>query len=279
MHRTFIPGIAPPAVQSEPAWWFAFVGTKLLVHLEGTVSQIPNLISLTEIGLVPVRTQFLGTLDDQPCYSAELPKDALASLEEVIARQGMALQGLRELHGTLDEDLYALSGRAIQIVEWDRTHQYCGHCATPTTQLPNERAKRCPKCGLVNYPRLSPAMIVLVSRGDELLLARAPRFPTGMYGLIAGFVEPGESLEETVVREVREEVGIEVKDIRYFGSQPWPFPNSLMIGFTATYASGDIAIAPQELADAAWFSKHNLPQIPPKVSIARKLIDWFVSTH
>ncbi|MBD1930499.1 MULTISPECIES: NAD(+) diphosphatase [Cyanophyceae] len=271
MHRTFIPGIAPPEVQSQPAWWFAFAGNKLLVRVEGTVSYIPNLISLTEIGLMPVRSQFLGTLDDRPCYSAELPKDA------VIA-DGLRLQGLRELYGTLDEDLYALSSRAIQIMEWDRTHQYCGQCATPTTQLTNERAKRCPKCGLVNYPRLSPAVIVLISRGEEILLARASRFPAGMYGLIAGFVEPGESLEETIVREVREEVGIEVKDIRYFGSQPWPFPNSLMIGFTATYASGDIIIDPQELEDAAWFSKDSLPLIPPKLSIARKLLDWFVST-
>lgn len=272
MNRSFIPGIAPPAVQSEPAWWFAFVGNKLLVRLEGTRSQIPHLISLTEISLVPVRTQFIGTLDDQPCYSAELPRDA-------IAPDGMSLQGLRELYGTLDEDLFALSGCAIQIVEWDRTHQYCGHCATPTSQLFHERAKRCPNCGLVNYPRLSPAIIVLISRGEELLLARAHRFPAGMYSVLAGFVEPGESLEETVVREVREEVGIEVKDIRYFGSQPWPFPNSLMIGFTATYASGDITLEPQELVDAAWFSKHNLPQLPPKLSIARKLIDWFVFTH
>ncbi len=279
MYRTFIPGIAPPTVQSEPAWWFAFVGNKLLVRLEGTVSHVPHLISLKEIGLVPIRTQYLGTLDDRPCYSAELPKDALAQLNEVIAPNGMSLRGLRELYGTLDEDLFVLSGRAIQIVEWDRTHQYCGHCATGTTQLPNERAKRCPKCGLVNYPRLSPAIIVLVSRGEELLLARAHRFPPGMYSVLAGFVEPGETLEETVVREVREEVGIEVKDIRYFGSQPWPFPNSLMIGFTATYSSGDIIIEPQELLDAAWFNKHNLPQIPPKLSIARKLIDWFVSTH
>ena len=271
MHRTFIPAIVPPAIQSELAWWFAFVGNKLLVHLEGTVTQVPNLINLTEIGIVPVRTQFLGTLDNQPCYSAELPKDAHIPND-------MAVQGLRDLYGTLNEDLFVLSCRAVQIVEWDRTHQYCGHCATPTTQLPHERAKRCPKCGLVNYPRLSPAIIVLISRGEEVLLARAPRFPVGMYSILAGFVEPGESLEETVVREVREEVGIEVKDICYFGSQPWPFPNSLMIGFTATYASGDIVIEPEELTDAAWFNKHNLPLIPSKLSIARKIIDWFVST-
>ncbi|MGQ4647966.1 NAD(+) diphosphatase [Lyngbya aestuarii] len=272
MHRTFIPGIAPPASQTEPAWWFAFVGNKLVVHQEGTLNKIPQLVSLTEIGLVPVRTQFLGTLDNQPCYSAELPKDA-------VIPDGMTLQGLRQLYGTLDEDLFVIAGRAVQITEWDRTHQYCGHCATPTTQLPHERAKRCPTCGLVNYPRLSPAVIVLISRGDELLLARAHRFQPGMYSIIAGFVEPGESLEEAVVREVREEVGIELQDIRYFSSQPWPFPNSLMIGFTATYASGNICVEPEELVDAAWFSKHNLPQVPSKLSIARKLIDWFVSTH
>lgn len=272
MHRIFIPGIAPLAVQSEPAWWFAFVGNKLLVRQEGTVSQIPKLISLEEIGLIPVRMQFLGTLDDQPCYSAELPQDA-------IAPNGMSLWGLRELYSTLDEDIFMLSGRAIQIVEWDRTHQYCGHCATPMTQLPHERAKRCPKCELVNYPRLSPAIIVLVSRDEELLLARTHRFPPGMYSILAGFVEPGESLEETVVREVHEEVGIDITDIRYFGSQPWPFPNSLMIGFTATYAHGDITIEPQELVDAGWFNKHNLPKLPPPLSIARKLIDWFIATH
>lgn len=270
MHRTFIPGIAPPEEQSQPAWWFAFMGNKLLVRLEGAGSQIPCLMNLVEIGLMPVRTQFIGTLNNQECYSAELPKDT-------IAPDGMAFRGLRELYDSLEEDFFALSGRAFQIVEWDRTHQYCGHCATPMTQLPNERSKRCSNCGLVNYPRLSPAIIVLVSHGEKLLLARAHRFPQAFYSVLAGFVEPGESLEETVMREVREEVGIEVKDIRYFGSQPWPFPNSLMIGFTAVYASGEIVIEQRELADAAWFSKHSLPQIPPKLSIARKLIDWFVS--
>ena len=271
MHRTFIPGIALPDTQSEPAWWFAFVDNKLLVNLTSTEEQVPHLISLSEIGLVPVRSQFLGTLDGQPCYSAELPKD-------VVIPDGMTLEGLRQLYGRLEEDLFFIGGRAVQIMEWDRTHQFCGHCATPMTQFSHERAKRCPKCRLVNYPRLSPAVIVLVSRGDQLLLARAHRFRAGMYSVIAGFVEPGESLEETVVREVREEVGIEVKDIRYFGSQPWPFPNSLMIGFTATYASGEIKIEPEELVDAAWFSKDNLPEVPSRLSIAHKLIDWFVST-
>lgn len=271
MRQIFIPGIAPPTEQSQPAWWFAFAGNKLLVRDEGVLSYIPSLTNLADIGIMPIRTQFIGTIDNQACYSAELPKDTVAPV-------GMSLRGLRDLYSSLEEEFFSISGRAFQIMEWDRTHQYCGHCATPTTQLPEERAKRCPNCGLVNYPRLSPAIIVLVSRGEEVLLARAHRFPEAMYSVLAGFVEPGESLEQTVIREVREEVGIDLKDIRYFGSQSWPFPNSLMIGFTAVYASGEIVIEKKELADAAWFSKHNLPKIPPKLSIARQLIDWFVST-
>jgi NAD+ diphosphatase len=270
MHRTFITGVTPPIEQSQSAWWFAFVDNKLLVESVGVNSQIPLLSDLAEIGLMPVRTQFLGTLDNQDCYCAELPKDT-------IAPPGMVTKGLRDLYGSLEEDFFALSGRAFQIVEWDRTHQYCGHCATKMIQLPNQRAKKCPNCRLVNYPRLSPAVIVLVTRGEQILLARAHRFKEPMYSVVAGFVEPGESLEETVIREVQEETGILVKDIRYFGSQPWPFPNSLMIGFTAVYASGDIIIDQRELVDAAWFDRNNLPPIPPKLSIARKLIDSFVS--
>jgi len=268
MHRTFISSATPPTEPSR-SWWFVFVGNQLLVYAEGDETQIPDLESLTEIGLSPIRTQFLGTLDDRPCYSAELSKDAVIPIN-------MATHGLRELYGRLDDDLFALSGRAVQIKEWDRTHQYCGYCATLMTQIVGDRAKRCPNCGLVNYPRLSPAIIVLISRGEDILLARSPRFPSLMFSVLAGFVEPGESLEETLIREVREEVGIEVKDIRYFGSQPWAFPNSLMIGFTAVYAGGEITIEPAEIAEAAWFHKHDLPNIPPRLSIARKLIDWFV---
>lgn len=271
MYRTFIPGVTPPPEQSETAWWFAFVGNKLLVQSCGDKTQIPYLTDLAQIGIAPVRTQFLGNLDNQRCYSAELAKDT-------VVPPGMVTKRLRELYGSLEEEFFAISGRAFQIVEWDRTHQYCGHCATKMVQLPGQRAKKCPNCGLANYPRLSPAVIVLVSRGEEMLLARSHRFPESLYSVVAGFVEPGESLEETVIREVQEETGILVEDIRYFGSQPWPFPNSLMIGFTAVYASGEIVIDKRELVDAAWFSKHNLPQIPPKLSIARKLIDWFLST-
>ncbi len=182
MTRLFIPGITPPTQQSQPAWWFAFVGNKLLIcdrvrvaspsgeatpFLRNperteyrTDNQIPHLINLAEINLTPIRTQFLGTIDSYPCYCAELPKDT-------VPPEGMIFRGLRELYGILEEDFFALGGRGFQIMEWDRTHQYCGHCATVTTQLSGDRAKRCPNCGLVNYPRLSPAIIVLTVTSDQ----------------------------------------------------------------------------------------------------------------
>jgi len=140
-----------------------------------------------------------------------------------------------------------------------------------------ERAKECPQCGLLHFPRLAPAIIVLVERDQEFLLARSRHFLPGMYSVLAGFVEPGESLEEAVVREVKEEVGVDIKDIKYFGSQPWPFPHSLMIGFTATYAGGEISLNDSEIEDAGWFTVNNLPRIPGKISIARKLIDGYLA--
>jgi NAD+ diphosphatase len=277
MERLFTPSVQRPETFEQSAWWFAFVGQRLLVQtnpMPAGSCAIPLVHQLSDLSpdlaLSPLRIQGLGDLDGIFCYSAELSVD-------VVLPDGMQLVKLRDLYGELPDDLFAIAGRAVQIMEWDRTHQYCGFCATPTTQLPHERAKRCPNCGLVNYPRLSPAAIVLISRRAEILLARAPRFPAGMYSILAGFVEPGESLEETVVREVREEVGLEITNIRYFGSQPWPYPNSLMIGFTATYVSGEIVLEPEELVEAGWFHKHHLPQLPPKLSIARKLIDWFVA--
>jgi len=136
----------------------------------------------------------------------------------------MTFEGLRKIYGRLDEDLFWIAARAVQIVDWDRTHQFCGRCGVPLRTKTTERAKECPQCGLLHFPRLAPAIIVLVERDNKLLLARSRHFPSGMYSVIAGFVEPGESLEEAVVREMKEEVGISVKDIKYFGSQPWPFP-------------------------------------------------------
>jgi NAD+ diphosphatase len=189
---------------------------------------------------------------------------------------------LRAFHARVPEHHWLAAGRAVQVVEWARTHRFCGRCGKPTELVPAERAMRCAACGLTAFPRISPAMITLVTRGDvgpdqEALLARGVQFPRPMYSCLAGFVEPGESLEAAVIREVREEVGVAVANPRYFGSQPWPFPNSLMVGFRADWESGDIVCDPTEIVDAGWYRKDDLPTVPPGISIARKLIDAWLA--
>jgi len=269
-NKDFIASVVPPVERKGPAWWFAFQGNNLLVSEKSSSISIPCFNDFSELGL-PVKSQhYLGLLGDRFCYAIEVS-------ENLNPPSGMIFEGLRQVHGRLDEDLFWIAARAIQIVDWDRTHRFCGRCGAPTEAQKAERAKKCSKCGLLHFPRLAPAIIVLIERGDQLLLARARRFPTVMYSVLAGFVEPGESLEETVVREVKEEVGLSLKDIRYFGSQPWPFPHSLMIAFTATYAGGEISLDDNEIEDAGWFTVDNLPPLPGKISIARKLIDWFIT--
>jgi NAD+ diphosphatase len=184
-----------------------------------------------------------------------------------------AVAGLRELFAPLGEEGFMAAGRATQLVEWAQTSRYCGRCGTPTERVDHERSMRCPRCGLLAYPRIAPAVIVLVRRGDEALLAHGARFPAPFYSTLAGFVEIGESLEDTIAREIREEVGVEVKAPRYFGSQPWPFPHSLMVGFSARWAAGEIRCDRSEILDARWFRADALPPIPPRLSIARRLID------
>ena len=185
------------------------------------------------------------------------------------------LRGIRSLFGQVEEEQIWVAGLANQFVIWNENHRYCGKCGRLTTEKTDERAKACLHCGLVNYPRLSPAVIMAVIKDRQILLAQSQRFHAKFYSVLAGFVEPGETLEECVKREVREEVGIAVKNIRYFGSQPWPFPDSLMIAFTAEYAGGEIEIDNSEILYAGWFTADSLTFIPPKISIARHLIDWF----
>ena len=252
--------------------WFVFHRDRLLLRESGNGCQIPCAVNLAQIKPAPIRGQYLGTLDDRPCYAAELA-DENQDLE------GFQLIGLRETFGQLEEELIWIAGRANQLVDLSRNHQFCGQCGHPTADKPEERAKICSACGLVNYPRLSPAVIMAVVKGDRLLLASNRRFKSGFYSVLAGFVEPGETLEECVAREIKEEVGINVKNIRYFGSQPWPFPNSLMVGFSADYAGGEIKVDQSEIVDAGWFKADNLPAIPPRITIARHLIDWFVKKN
>lgn len=266
----FVPALRPPEVAPRAAAWFAFRGDRLLVRPNGDIAALLEYDDLAQLGADFEAAHYLGRLDDVDCYAIHLD-EALEAPPET------SLEGLRALFGRLPDAQYTVAGRAIQILHWDLTHRFCGRCGEPTVHAPSDRAKLCPKCGLLAFPRLSPAVIMLVQRGDELLLARGAQFPEAFYSVLAGFVEPGESLEEAVQREIFEEVGLQVRDTRYFGSQPWPFPHQLMIGFTTTYAGGEIQPQAGEIVDAAWFSRHGeLPRLPGKLSIARRLIDWFV---
>ncbi len=284
---SFEPAVAPPAVASNDGLLLAFCDRKLLtLDAERATSVVPT---VGEIGtlvlsqrLILSRQLFLGRLDGREVHAAEVTvQGALGTLGDAGQQFGavpLVLHTLRGLFGRLPDHLFWLAGRAIQFLEWDRDHQFCGRCGVPTEARSEERSRVCPGCSLAHYPRLAPAVIVLVHDGDRLLLARSPHFPPGMYSTLAGFVEPGEQLEDTVTREIREEVGITVRDVCYFGSQPWPFPHSLMIGFTAAYNGGELAFGGDgdgEIEDAAWFSMDQLPLIPPRISIARALIDGF----
>ncbi|MEY4365113.1 MAG: pyrophosphatase [Actinomycetota bacterium] len=189
---------------------------------------------------------------------------------------------LFSLFGRVSDEEWFVAGRAVQLVEWARTHRYCGKCGGPTELSRNDRAYNCPSCRIPFFPRLSPAIITLVTRGEgddeEALLARGTNFRAPLYSCLAGFVEPGENLEQAVVREVREEVGITVGEVTYVASQPWPFPNSLMLGFTARHVEGDIEIDETEISDAQWFRRGDIPMIPGNISIARRLIDgWLLA--
>jgi NAD+ diphosphatase len=188
---------------------------------------------------------------------------------------------MRGLFNRLPDDLLAIGGRAVQMLEFDRTHHFCGACATAMESFEGGRSRKCPACGETYYPKVSPAMMVLIKRdlpqGRQLLLARSARFPRGMYSALAGFVEPSESIEECIHREAFEEVGLKIGNLRYFSSQGWPFPNSLMIAYVADYDSGDIVPQEGEIEDARWFDLDALPSLPHRLSIARRLVNSVIA--
>jgi NAD+ diphosphatase len=244
---------------------FVFRGDELLVRNEDL--SLPDAFATALLGLQRGQFQPLGLLSGQYCQTAWLPRSA-------VAPDGYAFRKLRALFGAMDDARMAIAGRAFQISDWARTHQFCGACGSPKQQMQGERCMRCAACGHLAYPRISPAMMVLIRRGHSILLARNALSPARFFSALAGFVEAGESIEETIHREVAEEVGLKVRDIRYFGSQPWPFPNSLMIAYTAEYDSGEIHVDENEIAEARWFGPGDaLPPLPPAgISIAGALI-------
>jgi len=279
MEQQFVSTVKAPPSLPPKSIWLIFQGSRLLVYEEEDKATLPVLHRPEALNLTLVRQHYLGYLENGEvihCYVAEVARGT-----EAPGR--MAFHGLRRLYGRLPEEHLWLGGRAVQIIDWDRTHIYCGRCGAVNKMEGHERAKKCPDCGLVTYPRISPAIIVRVTRsgeaGAEILMARGHGYRPGFYSVLAGFVEPGEDLETAVRREIKEEVGIEVKRVRYFGSQPWPFPNSLMIAFTAEYAAGELVLEEEEIEDARWCTPDTMPSIPPPMSISRALIDDYLKSQ
>lgn len=264
----FVPDFRVTPADEDTALWFMFDEGRLLTIVSNDGHRIPAAADLAGNGLCTAQGLPLGRLDDRFCMAGAWPGNTPLP-------EGAALTDLRALFGSLEDRAIWVAALGNQLLSWNRSHQYCGRCGQRTEDKSDERAKCCPACGLVNYPRLSPAVIVAVIRDDQILLARNKRFRAPFFSVLAGFVEPGETLEACVAREIFEEVGIRVSNIRYFGSQPWPFPDSLMVAFTADYCGGEITVDNAEIVEAAWYPREALPRIPPRISIARQLIDWF----
>lgn len=248
---------------------FIFQGSKILIKKTDSGFCVPSGDDRLRFGIETSRPLFIGALDQAPCFCAQ-------SLSSVSELQIFGLHGLRELFGDLSEKMFKMAALALQVNNWDQVSRYCGKCGEHLHLMKTERAKECLSCNYIQYPRISPAVIMAVTRGNKILLARSGHRKFSFYSVLAGYVEVGETLEECVKREVLEEVGLSIKNIKYFGSQSWPFTNSLMIAFTAEHASGKIRVDQNEILDADWFSPDNLPQLPGWGSIARQLVDSFV---
>ncbi len=262
---------------------FAFRDRELLLLDKNGSLKVPSMNDIENMGISALRSQYLGELrissrdeaETISCFSMELGLDA----DNDVMDRNICSLSLKKAMSVLEEPLSSIAGKAVQIMEWDRNTRFCGRCGFATELKENERAKECPECRHVIFPRISPAIIVMIEKEDRILLARSPHFRSGMYSIIAGFVEPGESAEEAVAREVMEEVGISIKNIRYFGSQPWPYPDSFMIGFTAEFAEGDIEVDGVEIEDADWYTKDEIPNVPGTDSISGQLIRYFIDRH
>jgi NAD+ diphosphatase len=249
---------------------FSFLDNNLLLLKEGQLPEWQNLKTLVD--KEKFELYCFGEINQQRCLLLSPPE------EDLFTHPNFKAQPVRFCHEILAEPHSRLAGLARQLEHWRSTHIFCGHCGSKTLDQQEERAKICPDCRFISYPELSPCIIVLVTRRSDLLLARSPHFRPGIYSTLAGFIEPGESVENAVYREIKEEVGLSVKNIRYILSQPWPFPNSLMLGFLAEYESGEIVIDPIEIEDAQWFKPSELPKLPSPLSISRLLIEKHLSS-
>ncbi len=269
----FIKSAAAPADPPEKAWFFIFSNHHILVSQENEdQASIPLMDYDKAVKLGLQEFCYIGEYKRMACYSALVAKE--------FSDETFLFVNIRAFLRKVDIELFRVIGFARQIHDWNINFKFCGRCGAMTQQSAREYSKKCPECDLVSYPRISPAILAAVVKQDRILLARGINFPDKkMFSVLAGFVDPGETLEACVEREVFEETGIRVKEIHYFGSQPWPFPDSLMIAFTAKYDSGDIIVDPGEIAEAGWFSADQLPVVPGKPTLSGELIEWFVSSQ
>ena len=248
-------------------YWFVFCKTDVMLEKNGDGTYTIPLSEECPITLKEWQTPHRITPMDDGTEVRTVSIDAPITNQE---RYEMC--GLRPSFYKLSKELYLKAGKCQEILYWDKNTQFCGVCGAPM-KLHTDISKRCTNCGKEVWPQLATAIIVLIHRGDDVLLVHARNFKGDFYGLVAGFVETGETLEEAVRREVMEETGLTITNLRYFGSQPWPYPCGLMVGVNADYVSGEVHLQRSELSKGAWFNKNNLPTIPEKLSIARKLLD------
>ena len=264
---SFVP--ANEARSADPgACFIVFAGGRLLSRRGGAWTPLSH-GDFSALRLSAISEHYLGLLDGRPCHVIET---------RLVEFPGTDLEwfGLRSFLGRVDDRLFEVLGRAQQVLTWHNDHRFCGRCGAPTAIHGSERARVCSACELQFYPRLAPCVITLVARDDHCLLARNNRFPAGYFSVLAGFVEAGETAENALHREVKEEVGIDICNPRYFRSQPWPFPGQLMLGFHVDYAGGEIEVDGVEIEEADWFRFDRLPQVPPAGTLSGQLIQHFV---
>lgn len=244
----------------------ALYGREIFINNDFSLPQIDQINITDKTRYIPITTDC-----DDKYYAIRLTEEDIKNIKTLQRSE------LRPLYKKMSDKHFSMSGKGLQMIHWNEHSRYCPACGTLTVPF-LDNAKKCPSCGYEIFPMIAPAAIVLVTKGDEILMVRARNFRSDHYGLVAGFLEVGETLEECVKRELKEEVGIEVKNIRYFGNQPWPFPSGLMIGYTAEYVSGKVILQEEELTHGGFFHYNNLPKLPGEMSIARQMIDAFVAT-
>lgn len=268
-YMNFISDSKFPVRNNDDDLWFLFQDKMLLIKESNRSITIPNFKDISNFIDTLEIEYHLGKLNGIECFCGEI-----SSVIKI--PDGLKLIPLRQSSSIIDIDLLGVAGRASQIIHFHKTNKFCGVCGNKNKFIEYEFAMKCENCGYITYPQVCPAIIVGVRKGDKILLANNKNFPKGLYSNVAGFVDVNETLEDCVKREVLEEVNIRVKNIKYFSSQPWPYPNSIMIGFIADYESGDIKVDGKEIVHAGWYSKDNLPILPDKMTIARRIIDYLI---